>query len=156
MLHQFCLDNCFSVNSTSHHQDSVFPQPCLLPYKRIVCNFCLYTLLSILHLLLSTKHIPELQLEQNPITHNLCQDSYTSAAVLSQSSFHFCVRLVHCTSPEDCQHYHRDTECLTVQEVESSDFNHSGGYCYEFSSSFTCAEHAFTYSFLSMIDMHLP
>ena len=49
-----------------------------------------------------------------------------------------------------------DTECLTVQEVEASDFNHSGGYCYEFFSSFTHAEHAFTDSFSSMIDMHLP
>ena len=43
------------------------------------------------------------------------------------------------TAINECQ----DTKCLTVQEVEASDFNHSGEYCYKFFSSFTHAEHAF-------------
>ena len=51
---------------------------------------------------------------------------------------------------------HRDTEYPTVLTgiIEVGDINHSGGYCYKLFSSLTCAYHAFTSSFLFMIDMH--
>ena len=39
---------------------------------------------------------------------------------------------------------HRDIEYLTVgKDIEVSDFNHSGRYCYELFSSLTHAYHAF-------------
>ena len=47
----------------------------------------------------------------------------------------------------------QDTEFLIAWDVEAGDFNNSGGYCYESFSSLQCAEHAFTYSFLFMIDL---
>ena len=50
-----------------------------------------------------------------------------------------------------------DTEYLTVwKDIEASDFNHSGGYCYEFFSSSTHAYHASSFHLSYMIDMHFP
>ena len=53
---------------------------------------------------------------------------------------------------------HRDTEYPTalIDIIEVGDFNHSGGYCYEFFSSLTHADHAFYFSFSFMIYMHYP
>ena len=46
---------------------------------------------------------------------------------------------VHNTYAITATNEHWDTECLIVQNIEASDFNHSGGYCYElFFFSHTC------------------
>ena len=48
---------------------------------------------------------------------------------------------------------HQCTRYPIVQNVEASDFNHSGGYCYEPFFSPTCIYLPF---FISVQDMHLP
>ena len=52
----------------------------------------------------------------------------------------------------------RDIEYRTalIGIIEVDDFNHSGGYCYEFFSTLTRADHAFYFSFSFMIYMHYP